>query len=140
CVAECSGVNFLLDCSCLFDNGASDPQDLSCPVGTTCCWNMPCEKWDGSSELECVRGGGSPDGFTPKNCAWHAGEESCTCAPPLVHTNFTIADFVVMNPLVAYNAPFDCRCPFTTDEQWLRLDVCNPPGVSKLAIVLNFAQ
>ena len=25
-------------------------------------------------------------------------------------------------------------------EQWLRLDVCNPPGVSKLAIKLNFAK
>ena len=45
-----------------------------------------------------------------------------------------------MDTGIALNAPFDCRCPFTTDEQWLRLDVCNPPGVSKLGIKLNLAK
>ncbi|MEO6027678.1 MAG: hypothetical protein ABIR79_12495 [Candidatus Binatia bacterium] len=144
-MAECDDVpgsnTFVFDCTCLFDNGAADPQDLSCPVGTTCCWNMPCEKW--TNELQCVRGGGgSFDDVgvaTPHHCAWNADAETCACTPPLVRSNYTILDFVVDSG-IALNAPFDCRCPFTTDEQWLRLDVCNPPGVSKLGIKLNFAK
>src|SRR4051812_32959410 len=139
CNAECSATNFLSDCTCLFDNLGSDPNDVSCPEGTTCCWNMPCEKWDGSDELLCVRGGGgSFDAVgvaTPHHCGWTVDSDNighCACVPPLVHSNYTITDFIVDNG-GAYNAPFDCRCPFTTDEQWLRLDVCNPPGVSKLA-------
>ena len=111
------------------------------PDGKTCCWNMPCEKWN--DQFQCLRGGGSPDGVTPKNCGWTVDSENvgdCACVPPLVHSNYTLADFVIFNPTLAYDAPYDCRCPFTTDEQWLRLDVCNPPGVSKLAIELNFAK
>lgn len=141
CLAECTNENFLFQCTCLFDNGAADPQDVSCPVGGTCCWNMPCEKWN--DEFQCLRGGGSPDGVTPKNCGWTVDDQNighCACAPPLVHSNYTLADFVIFNPSLAYDAPYDCRCPFTTDEQWLRLDVCNPPGVSKLGIKLNLAK
>jgi hypothetical protein len=96
CLAECDDVvgsgNFLLDCSCLFDNGSADPMNLVCPVGTTCCWNMPCEKW--TNELQCVRGGGgSFDNVgvaTPHHCAWNATprparalRRSCTRTTPL---------------------------------------------------------
>ena len=141
CLAECTNENFLFQCTCLFDNGSADPQDVSCPAGKTCCWDMPCEKWN--DQFQCLRGGGSPDGVTPKNCGWTVDSENvglCGCVPPLVHSSYTLADFVVFNPNLSYDAPYDCRCPFTTDEQWLRLDVCNPPGVSKLAIALNFAK
>jgi hypothetical protein len=137
--------NVLADCTCLFDNGLSDPMNRVCPEGTTCCWNMPCEKW--TDEIQCVRGGGgSVDNLgvaVPHHCGWTAdpniGGGTCACVPPLVHSNYTIEDFTVPTgePLTA---PFDCRCPFTTDEQWLRLDVCNPPGVSRLAIRLDFAK
>jgi hypothetical protein len=102
---------------------------------------MPCEKWDGTSSSECLRGGGSPDGITAKHCGWtpEEGGGTCRCVPPLVRGDYTLDELatVLNRPLVA---PFDCRCPFTTDEQWLRLDVCNPPGVSKLGIKLNFAK
>jgi hypothetical protein len=143
CVAECTTENFLLECSCLFDNLLHNSQDATCPENGTCCWNMPCEKWDGTSQFECLRGGGSPDGIEPKHCGWtpEEGGGTCRCVPPLVHSNYTIEDFIIPGHFpFNFVAPFDCRCPFTTDEQWLRLDVCNPPGVSKLAIKLSFKK
>jgi hypothetical protein len=140
CTAECTGENFLLECSCLYDNLSQDTQNDSCPTGQTCCWNMPCEKWE--DPYQCLRGGGSLDGVTPKDCSWNALPEGggiCQCTPPLVAGRYTLQDLAVMQP-IHYDAPFGCRCPFTTDEQYLRLDVCNPPGVSKLGITLNFAK
>lgn len=141
CTAECTTENFLLECFCLFDNRLHNSQDATCPPGGPCCWNMPCEKWDGTSSSECLRGGGSPDGITAKHCGWtpEEGGGTCRCVPPLVRGDYTLDELATQlnRPL---EAPFDCRCPFTTDEQWLRLDVCNPPGVSKLGIKLNFAK
>lgn len=141
CLAECTGDNFLLECTCLYDNRNPDTQNDSCPPGQTCCWNMPCEKWE--DPFQCLRGGGSSDGLTPKDCGWVPDPNVggfCRCVPPLVTAGYTLPDLAVMNPLLPYDAPFGCRCPFTTDEQWLRLDVCNPPGVSKLGIKVNFAK
>ena len=143
CVAECTGENFLLECSCLFDDLDGNSQTAICQPGLPCCFDMPCEKWDGTSAYECLRGGGSLDGITPKNCGWtpEEGGGTCGCVPPLVHGTYELADLVVFNPLLfPYDPPFGCRCPFTTDEQWIRLGVCNPPGVTKLQIKLNFAK
>lgn len=137
CLAECTNENFLFQCRCLW----VAPQDGICPPGQNCCHNMPCEK--NSEEYNCLRGGGSPDGLTPKNCSWSVDAENvgtCSCAPPLVHSRYTLVDFVVFNPQIQYLPPFDCTCPFTTDEQWLRLGVCNPPTVRKLEVKLNFAK
>lgn len=142
CLAECTGENFLLECACLFDNRSSDTQNDTCPPDGPCCWNMPCEKWE--DEFQCLRGGGSPDGITPKDCEFtpfpDGGGGTCSCVPPLVHGTYELPDLAVANPALPYDAPFGCRCPFTTDEQWLRLGVCNPPGVTKLQIKLNFAK
>ena len=143
CQAECQpNANFLFECSCLFDNFSTNPNDVSCPPDGPCCWNMPCEKWDSTSEYQCLRGGGSLDGITPKDCGWTPTEVggTCGCVPPLVHGRYTLAQFLVPDGNTDYSAPFGCRCPFTTDEQWLRLGVCNPPGVTKLQIKLNFAK
>lgn len=138
CAAECTTENSLLECSCLFDNRLNDSQNATCPPGGLCCWNMPCEKWDGTSAFECLRGGGSLDGLTAKHCGWtpEEGGGTCRCVPPLVRGDYSMEELSTQlnRSLVA---PFDCRCPFTTDEQWLRLDVCNPPVVSKLGIKLN---
>jgi hypothetical protein len=145
CFAECTNVNFLLECTCLWDFFDDVNQSVICPPDRpTCCLNMPCEKWDFTSEVECLRGGGSPDGIMPKNCGWNVqptGGGLCRCVPPLVRADYTLEDLSVMDPNRDYSqGPYDCRCPFTTDEQWLRLGVCNPPGVSKLAVKLNFAK
>lgn len=142
CVAECTTENYLLECSCLFDDLDGNSQTAICQPGLPCCFDMPCEKWDGTSVYECLRGGGSLDGITPKNCGWspEEGGGTCGCVPPLVHGDYTLEDLFVTNPNLRYTAPFGCRCPFTTDEQWLRLGVCNPPGVTKLQIKLNFAK
>lgn len=88
CLAECTNVNFLFQCTCLFDNRAVDPQDVSCPANGVCCWNMPCEKWNDA--FQCLRGGGSLDGVTPQNCAWSVDSQNvghCNCAAPLVHAS-----------------------------------------------------
>lgn len=141
CLAECTGENFLLECACLFDNRSTDTQNDTCPPDGPCCWNMPCEKWE--DPWQCLRGGGSPDGITPKDCDFtpfpEGGGGTCGCVPPLVPGRYTLQQLAVMEP-IHYDAPFGCRCPFTTDEQWLRLGVCNPPGVTKLQIKLNFAK
>lgn len=116
------------------------PPEYACPPGEVCCGNIPCQKYDGGNAFECVRGGGgSVDGgtLTPKNCSWSDDTSQCRCTPPLVNAGFGIGDFNVENPAKDCRAPFDCVCSFTTVEQWLRLDVCNPPGVSKLGIKLT---
>lgn len=137
CFAECTNENFLFQCRCIW----VAPQDGICPPGQICCHNMPCEK--NSEDFNCLRGGGSTDGLTPKNCSWSVNEENigtCSCTPPLVHSRYSLVDFIVFNPQIQYLPPFDCTCPFTTDEQWLRLGVCNPPTVRKLEVKLNFVK
>lgn len=143
CFAECidSPDPTLGGCFCLYDErvDASKP----CPEGQTCCFNMPCARWDQQGSLQCLRGGGSLDALTPRNCDYHPdgqGGGLCECTPPLVKSTYDYADFTVLNTIDFLLPPFDCVCPFTTDEQWLRLGVCNPPGVSKLAIKLNFQK
>ena len=139
CLTECASNNdnYLFECSCLWDFDTFGFTD--CPEGETCCHNMPCEKW--TSELSCVRGGGGgrTSEFLPKNCTWHAESDTCACTPPLVHSKYDILEFIIPNGTVLV-PPFDCSCPFTTDEQWNRLGVCNPPGVRKLEVKLNFAK
>ncbi len=73
----------------------------------------------------------------PDHCSYNSDLDECRCTPPLVDAGYPNLSVDIEN---SYDAPFDCRRPFTNDEQWLRLDVCNPPGVSKLAIKLNFAK
>jgi hypothetical protein len=90
CLNECTGDNFLLECTCLYDNRLNDTQNDSCPPGKVCCWNMPCEKWE--DPFQCLRGGGSLDGTTPANCDWvplDGGGEGCRCRAPLVNAGMT---------------------------------------------------
>ena len=143
CFAECTGDNYLLECACLWHS--SDENSHDCPEGETCCFNMPCEVEDDQSGFECLRTGGSPDGITPKHCQWTQNPPgdpggTCRCVPPLVNAGYTIQMLAFLDPLVVWIPPFDCTCPYTTNEQWLRLDVCNPPGVRKLEIKLDFAK
>jgi hypothetical protein len=150
CHAECddddetSPPPFLADCQCLWDD--RNPQEVvtQCPPGEVCCWNAPCERFDGLTPALCVAGGGgsvvsAEDEIIliPNHCSYSSDQGECRCTPPLVDAGYDDLSVDIEN---SYDAPFDCRCPFTTDEQWLRLDVCNPPGVSKLAIKLNFAK
>jgi len=75
-------------CLCLWDpRGQFDPEDGKCLESAVCCWNMPCEKYDGTTPFECGRGGGSVDdgGVTPKNCSWSTASAECRCTPPLVN-------------------------------------------------------
>lgn len=146
CHAECDDGNentpppFLADCQCLWDDRNPQAVLTQCPPGEVCCWNAPCERYDGLSQYDCaIGGGGSFDGqnVIEKHCSYNFDSNECRCAPPLVDAGY---DDLSQDIYDSYDAPFDCRCPFTTDEQWLRLDVCNPPGVSKLAIKLNFAK
>ena len=140
CMAECTGENWLLECSCLWVS--SESQNGSCPNGGVCCFNMPCEKMTGTSRYECLRQGGSPDGITPKHCGWtpQEGGGDCGCLAPLVNAGYTLQELSVVDSIDQFIPPFDCVCPYTTNEQWLRLDVCNPPGVRKLEIKVDFAK
>lgn len=139
CIAECIPGNHLENCFCIWD---PRPQVNVCPEGQNCCLNMPCARWDQQGSLQCLRGGGSPDGLTPKNCDYHPdgnGGGLCECVPPLVSAGYNFADFFVVNA-VDVIPPLDCTCPYTTNEQFVRLGVCNPPHVSKLVAKLNFAK
>lgn len=136
CMLECNTGTFFSQCLCMWDPREMLPEGGQCPEGKVCCWNIPCEK--NTDEVACLRGGGSIDGTTPKNCSWTADDE-CVCTPPLVNAGYTVMDFD-MDSSKLFAAPFDCLCPFTTVEQWLRLGVCNPPAVSKLGIKLNFGK
>lgn len=123
CMVECQTGTYFSQCLCMWDPRQMLPEGGSCPEGEVCCWNIPCEK--NTDEFACIRGGGSVDGVTPKNCNWTADEE-CTCAPPLVPAGYTVMDFD-MDTGKPFNAPFDCVCPFTSVDEWLDTGVCNPP-------------
>jgi hypothetical protein len=139
CQEECTTGTFFSQCQCLWDPRQMLPEGGECPDGAVCCWNTAPEKH--GDEVACLRGGGAdPVTYVGGNFIWTADDE-CKCKPPLVSAGYTVKDFDEDTGKL-FRAPFDCRCPFTTVEQWLDTGVCVAPplGVGKLTISLNFAK
>ena len=82
-----------------------------------CCWNRPCSTFETANDCA-VGGGGSPPATARKpNCHWFPSMElgggRCGCCPapsryPALPANQSQERF----------APFDCDCPYLTQEEW----------------------
>ncbi len=142
CTLGCNQ-NVLGACPCVWDNpndASPFPSDMNepCPVGQICCFNPPCSTWTTSDD--CFFGSGGFIQVLPTdppsqeaNCEYiNAGtvDAACVCRAPLVE--------VVLTP-PSYS-PFDCICPFGTNNRTTPSQCLNPadPTAAQLQQIRRF--